>query len=99
MDCLRNETTDRLMRAVLRLNTVDECYQLFEDLCTVREIQDMAQRLEIAFMLADGAKYQDVASRSGVSSATISRVSRSLNYGQGGYAIAIKREREEAARR
>jgi len=96
MDNLRSEATDRLMQAVLRLKTVDECYQLFEDMCTVKEIRDMANRLEIAFMLSDGARYQDVAARSGVSSATISRVNRSLNYGQGGYRLAIEREREES---
>ena len=85
------QETDRLMEALLCLRTPEEAYQLFEDLCTVKEIQDMAQRLEIAFLLKQGTKYQDVADRTGVSSATISRVNRCLQYGAGGYQLITER--------
>ena len=87
--------TDRLMDAALCLKTREEAYQLFEDLCTMKEIQDMAQRLEIAFLLKQGTKSQDVADRTGVSSATISRVNRCLHYGSGGYRRALGRLSEE----
>ncbi len=83
--------TDRLMDAALCLKTREEAYQLFEDLCTMKEIQDMAQRLEIAFLLKQGTKYQDVADRTGVSSATISRVNRCLRYGSDGYRDVLDR--------
>ena len=85
------QETDRLMEALLCLRTREEAYQLFEDLCTVKEIQDMAQRLEIAFLLKQGTKYQDVAGKTGVSSATISRVNRCLQYGAGGYQLITER--------
>ncbi len=87
----RTQATDRLMEAMLCLRTREEAYQLFEDLCTMKEIQDMAQRLEIAFLLKQGTKYQDVADRTGVSSATISRVNRCLQYGAGGYQTITER--------
>ena len=87
----QTQETDRLMDAMLALQTREEAYQLFDDLCTVKEIQDMAQRLEIAFLLRNGTKYQDVADRTGVSSATISRVNRCLQYGAGGYQLITKR--------
>ena len=85
------QETDRLMDAALCLRTREEAYQLFEDLCTMKEIQDMAQRLEIAFLLKQGTKYQDVADKTGVSSATISRVNRCLQYGAGGYQLITER--------
>ena len=85
------QETDRLMGAMLCLRNREEAYQLFEDLCTVKEIQDMAQRLEIAFLLKQGTKYQDVADKTGVSSATISRVNRCLQYGAGGYQLITER--------
>ena len=87
----RTRTTDRLMAALAGLRTPEEAYQLFEDLCTVREVQDMAQRLEIASLLRNGTKYQEVADRTGVSTATISRVNRCLHYGAGGYQLALCR--------
>ncbi len=85
------QETDRLMEALLCLHDREEAYQLFEDLCTVKEIQDMSQRLEIAFLLKKGTKYQDVADKTGVSSATISRVNRCLQYGAGGYQLITER--------
>ena len=93
----RSSATDRLMKALTSLRNEDEAYQLFDDLCTVKEVQDMAQRLEIAYLLSSGMKYQDVAERTGVSSATISRVNRCLNYGSGGYRQAIGRLEENKA--
>ena len=87
----QTQETDRLMDAMLALQNREEAYQLFDDLCTVKEIQDMAQRLKIAFLLRNGTKYQDVADRTGVSSATISRVNRCLQYGAGGYQLITER--------
>ena len=87
----RNEETDQLFRSILVLRNVDECYQYFEDLCTVREIQSIAQRLAVARMLADGQSYQNTTSGTGASSATISRVKRSLDYGAGGYTLILDR--------
>lgn len=82
---------DQLFRAILELNTVEECYDFFEDLCTIRELKDISQRLEVALLLHEGLNYQDIAARTGVSSTTISRVKRCLDYGSGGYQRAIQR--------
>jgi len=90
MKGLHSESTDRLFETILKLKTVDECYDLFEDLCTVKEIKDMSQRLEIASLLNKGLSYQKVAELTNVSSATISRVKRCLDYGSGGYVRALK---------
>ena len=87
----RNEETDQLFRSILALRSVDECYRYFEDLCTVREIQSIAQRLAVARMLADGRSYQSTISGTGASSATISRVKRCLDYGAGGYGLILDR--------
>ena len=87
----RTQESDRLMEAFLSLRNREEAYQLFEDLCTVKEVQDMAQRLEIARLLKHGTTYQDVAEKTGVSSATISRVNRCLQYGAGGYQLVTGR--------
>jgi TrpR-related protein YerC/YecD len=70
---------------------VDECYAYFEDLCTVKELQDMAQRLDTAIALSEGTSYQTITRQVGISTATIGRVSRALNYGTGGYRTAIER--------
>ena len=75
----------------MSLESIDECYDFFEDLCTVAEIQEMAKRLNAAKMLSDGAKYNDVAEKTGLSSATISRVNRSLKYGADGYKKVLER--------
>lgn len=82
---------DNLFRAFMSLESIDECYDFFEDLCTVAEIQEMAKRLNAAKMLSDGAKYNDVAEKTGLSSATISRVNRSLKYGADGYKKVLER--------
>ena len=88
---LRDEQNDQLCRAVLTLNSVDECYQFFEDICTIKEMQDLMQRLQVALMLSKGMNYQEISSQTSVSSATISRVNRCLNYGEGGYGIVLER--------
>ena len=87
---LHSEITDKLFETILKLNTVDECYAFFDDLCTVKEIKDMSQRLQVACLLDQGNSYQKVSELTSVSSATISRVKRCLDYGSGGYSWAIK---------
>ena len=92
----QNETTDRLFRVIADIRTAEECRAFFEDLCTIREIQDMAQRFDTALMLDQGLSYQAITDRTGISAATISRVSRSLTYGSNGYKTMISRFTEEA---
>ena len=86
---------DTLYEAILTLKDVDECRQFFEDLCTVAELRAMEQRLEVALLLSDGMIYNDILERTGASSATISRVNRSLQYGSGGYSIVFDRMKEQ----
>lgn len=94
---IHSETTDRLFETIAGLESVEECYKFFEDLCTIKEIQDMAQRYDAANLLYDGVSYQKIAEQTGISSATISRVNRCLNYGEGGYRSAIeKMKRKES---
>ena len=90
MDKLHSPSVDRLFQSFLNLNTVEDCYAYFEDLCTVKEIQDLAQRLDTAILLSQGCSYQKIAEEVDVSTATIGRVSKCLNYGAGGYQKAIK---------
>ena len=91
MSKLKNKETDRLFEALMRLETVDEFYEFFEDLCTVKEIKDMSQRLQVATLLRQGKSYQKVSEITSVSSATISRVKRCLDYGTGGYGKVLDR--------
>ena len=95
MNPLQTESLNRLMEAISKLETRDECFRFFEDLCTVKELQDMAQRLDVAVMLRDGANYQTISQKVNVSTATISRVSRCLNYGSGGYREVLNKLTEE----
>jgi TrpR-related protein YerC/YecD len=95
MSNLRADALTRLFEVLLKLRTVDECYAFFEDLCTVRELKDLSQRLEVAFLLHEGLSYQEVTKRTGVSATTISRVNRCLEYGSGGYRLAIERTEAE----
>lgn len=88
---LRDPLADSLFRAVLQLRTVEECYRFFEDLCTIGEVKALAQRFAVARMLDQGRTYQEIAARTGASSATISRVRRFLTYGADGYALVLKR--------
>lgn len=90
----KNDSVDRLFDAILSLKDRDECYAFFDDICTIKEITDMAQRLDTAFLIDEGISYQKISDRIGVSTATISRVSRCLNYGAGGYRAVIDRMKE-----
>ena len=91
----RNETIDALFDAILSLETREECYDFFEDLCTVKEISDMAQRLEAAKLLLDGSTYEQIVKTVEISTATISRINRCIQYGTGGYRQTIEKEREK----
>ena len=94
---LHSESVDRLFRAILSLESAEECYRFFDDICTITEIKDMAQRLDTAFLIDKGISYQKISEQIGVSTATISRVSRCLNYGAGGYRAVIDRLGEDKA--
>ena len=87
--------SDGLYRALLTLRTEEEVYHFFQDLCTVAELRSMEQRFEVASLLDDGMIYNDILERTGASSATISRVNRSLNYGTGAYARLFSRIKEK----
>ncbi len=87
----QNPLLDRLFDTILSLKTREECYMFFEDACTVKEMLDIAQRLEVAKMLADKQSYAQIAKETGMSTATISRVNRCLMYGAGGYRLALDR--------
>lgn len=91
----RSESVDRLFQTILNLESIDECYQYFADICTIKEVQDMAQRLDAAILLDEGLSYQKIAEQVEVSSATIGRVSKCLNYGSGGYRNAIDKLNKE----
>ena len=93
---LTDEVKD-LFRVIARLETEDECRVFFEDVCTVREIQEIAQRLKVARLLEQKCSYSEINRETGVSTATISRVSRCLDYGSGGYRMVLRREGEEDA--
>ena len=84
-----------MFEAILTLKTPEECYIFFEDVCTVNELLSLSQRYEVAKMLRDGRTYLEIAEKTGASTATISRVNRSLNYGNDGYDMVFKRLEEE----
>ena len=90
-DKLRDEQTDRLFAGILALKDIDECYAFFTDLCTISEVKSMAQRFHVATMLKKGVKYSEICKETGVSSATISRVNRCLEYGMDGYNLVLER--------
>ena len=87
----KKEKRDSLYQAILQLKTEDECYRFFQDLCTVTELRSMEQRYEVAVLLNKGMIYSDILEATGASSATISRVNRSLSYGTGGYEVVFER--------
>ena len=89
------EKSDRLYRAILTLKTEEECYNFFQDLCTVSELRSMEQRFEVASLLDDGMIYNEILDRTGASSATISRVNRSLSYGTGAYEKIFQRMKDK----
>ena len=88
---LKDEDMDILFRGILKLSTVEECYDFFEDLCTISELRAMVQRFQVARMLDEGRIYSDIVQETGASTATISRVNRSLNYGNDGYDMVFAR--------
>ena len=90
----RSESMDRLFQTFLNLESIDECYAYFEDLCTIKELSDMSQRLDAAVLLAQGLSYQKIMEQVDISTATIGRVSKCLNYGTGGYRTAIEKLEE-----
>lgn len=91
MDCLHTRDVDALFEAILGLEDLDDCYAFFEDACTIKEILDIAQRFKAARLLRRGENYQTIRQETGMSTTTISRVSRCLEYGDGGYKKAIER--------
>ena len=88
---IKTDAVDSLFVAVLFLQFREECYSFFEDLCTVNELLSLSQRFEVAAMLKDGKTYLEIAEKTGASTATISRVNRSLNYGNDGYELVFGR--------
>lgn len=90
----REPSLDRLFRTILQLDTIDECYAYFEDLCTIKELGDMSQRLDVAILLSQGLSYQKIMEQVDVSTATIGRVSKCLNHGTGGYRTTIEKLKE-----
>ena len=91
---IKTQAVDNLFEAILSLETKEECYSFFEDLCTVNELLSLSQRFEVASMLSNKSTYLEIAEKTGASTATISRVNRSLNYGNDGYELVFSRIRE-----
>lgn len=92
---LMDENIDNLFQGILKLETIEECRNFFEDLCTISELQSMAQRFEVALMLDENEIYNEISAKTGASTATISRVNRSLNYGSDGYKLIIERLKKD----
>ncbi len=88
---IRDNNTDFFFEALLKLKTVDECYDFFEDLCTVNELKSISQRIVVAKMLREKKVYSEIVEETGASTATVSRVNRSLQYGTGGYDLIFER--------
>ena len=88
---IRTKEVDHLFDAILTLKNKEECYTFFEDVCTINELLSISQRFEVALMLRQGRTYLDISEDTGASTATISRVNRSLNYGNDGYDMALDR--------
>ena len=88
---LDKQSSDALYRAIVSIQDEDECRKFLEDLCTVSELKAMAQRMDVALLLDEGLIYSEILEKTGASSATISRVNRSLQYGKGGYAVVFER--------
>ena len=95
---LRTDAVDHLFDAILSLQNREECYTFFEDVCTVNELLSLSQRFEVAKMLRDQKTYLDIAEKTGASTATISRVNRSLNYGNDGYEMVFSRMDEKESK-
>ena len=95
MNNRHSEEMDTLFQAVLCLETVEECYDFFEDLCTMKELADMAQRIQAAEMLLAGSTYEHIVKNVEISTATISRINRCIQYGSGGYRKILDRARSK----
>ena len=91
IDKIRGHQTEQLFKAILELKDLDECYEFFDDLCTISELQSLAQRLEVAQMLKLRKTYDTIQNETGASTATISRVRRCVDYGSGGYNNVLDR--------
>ena len=91
---IRTASVEHLFEAILQLKTKEECFLFFEDVCTVNELLSLSQRFEVAKMLTENKTYLEIAEQTGASTATISRVNRSLNYGNDGYQMVFKRMEE-----
>jgi TrpR-related protein YerC/YecD len=91
----KKEKSDQLYKAIMQLQDEQECYEFFQDLCTMTELRSMEQRFEVASLLNDGMIYNEILERTGASSATISRVNRSLSYGTGAYERLFKRMKKK----
>ena len=91
-----SKSTEDLCKAILSLKTKEECYAFLEDICTIKEIQDISQRLQVAKMLSQGISYTTICKETGARTATISRVSRCYEYGTGGYKNVIGRLEDNA---
>ena len=89
-----NNSTDELFEAILSLKNREECYAFLEDICTIKELLEMSQRLSVAKLLSRGMSYSQISQKTGVSTATISRISRCIEYGSGGYKMIIERLQE-----
>ena len=92
---IKTEAVDHLFQAILTLKNPEECYIFFEDVCTINEIQSLSQRFEVAKLLREKRTYLEIAEQTGASTATISRVNRSLNYGNDGYDMVFRRMEQE----
>ncbi|MCR5502000.1 MAG: TrpR YerC/YecD [Lachnospiraceae bacterium] len=92
---IKTEAVDHLFQAILTLKSEEDCYKFFEDLCTINELLSLSQRFEVASMLSDKKTYLEIAEKTGASTATISRVNRSLNYGSDGYDMVFERLSED----
>ncbi len=88
---LKSESTDALFEAILMLENEEECYRFFEDICTIKEIQAISQRLDVAKQLRENKTYNEIEAETGASTATISRINRALNYGADGYNLIFKK--------
>ncbi|MCR1899663.1 YerC/YecD family TrpR-related protein [Irregularibacter muris] len=88
---IKDRTIDELFQAILKLENLEECYRFFEDICTIKEIQSIAQRLQVAKLLKENVKYTQIEEETKASTATISRVNRSLKYGANGYLLILER--------
>lgn len=88
---IKSKQTDGLFEAILQLKDLEECYRFFDDICTVKEIQAISQRLEVVKLLVENKTYHEIEDETVASTATISRINRSLNYGSDGYKLVLER--------